>query len=247
MVAIFAAGKDMRPRYLLPAYPLVAVVISPWLERRFGVPASRAPARLLQGLVAIFGIGGGVVIAAIGAALDQRIAAAGLALAAAAALVLAGARRGWRQAVAGTGLLLVVALPLHDLLVSPVFNSQPARIAASRIAALETAPARVGLLGLGGEFAGLLSLHLQGRIAVTSLGEAPAAASATAPTALVVTGPHRKDLLGRGYRLEACGFLQRRWTGRDLWLALRQGGVAAHLRHTRIPVYLALAPKPAGS
>ena len=238
-VLVFAAGRDMRPRYLLPAYPLLAVALAPWLERRFADPA-RVLARWLRGAVAIAGVGGGLALAAAGLALHPRIAAAGLTLAAGAALVIVASRRGWRHAVAGTALLLVFALPLHDLLVSPVFKTQPARLAAARIAALDPAPARVVLLGLGGEYAGLLSLHLQGRVAVVTANEAPPPGASAAQTVVVATGPHRDDLLARGYRLEPCGFLLRRWTGRDLVRALRQGGAAFRPQDARIPVYLAL-------
>jgi 4-amino-4-deoxy-L-arabinose transferase-like glycosyltransferase len=241
MVAIFAAGRDMRPRYLLPSYPLVAVALCPWLERQFNVPGNRSPARLLGLFAALIGIGGGALIAAVGWSLDRRIAAAGLTLAVASAIAVAATRGGWRQAVAGTALLVMSALPLYDLLVSPVFKSQPAPAAAARISALDPAPARVGLLGLGGEFAGLLSLHLEGRVAVTTPEEAPAAGEPAAPAVLVATEGHRHELIARGYRLEPCGFLQRRWTGRDLRQALRQGGAASYLPQTMIPVYLAIA------
>jgi 4-amino-4-deoxy-L-arabinose transferase-like glycosyltransferase len=239
MLAIFASGRDLRPRYLLPAYPLIAIALAPWLELRFGAAGARRPARLLQGAVAIIGIGSGAVIAAAGWVLDRRIATAGLLLAAASALVAAAARRGWRHAVAGTALLLIFTLPLFDLLVSPVFSVQPARLAAERIAALEPAPARVGLVGLGGEFAGLLSLRLEGRVAVTKVEALPPAGAASLQPVLVATAPYREELLARGYRLEPCGFLQRRWTVRDIKRALGEGGVAPHLRNTRIPVYLA--------
>ena len=243
IVAIFSAGRDFRPRYLLPVYPLLAVALAPRLERWLGAPGHQAALRLLRVAVAIVGIGGGVAICAIGWALDQRIASAGFALASAAALVLAASRRGWRTAVAGTAILLVSALPLFELVVRPVIDAQPARLAAARITALERAPARVGLLGVGSEFAGLLSLHLEGRVAVTAVEAWPV--HGTPPPVLVTTEAHRDDLLDRGYRLEACGYLQRRWTLRDLRHALDQGGIAPYLRHTTIPLYIALGGEPA--
>lgn len=240
MVLVFAAGRDMRPRYLLPAYPLLAVALAPWLERRFAGPRGSVLARWLRGVVAIAGVGGGLALAAAGLALHQRIAAAGLALAAGAALVVIASRGGWRHAVTGTALLLVLALPLHDLLVSPVFKTQPARLAAARVAALEPMPARVVLLGLGGEYAGLLSLHLQGRVAVVTATEAPSR-DASGRTVVVATGRYRDGLLAGGYRLEDCGFLLRRRTLREL---LSAGASASRPQDARIPVYLALGGAP---
>jgi hypothetical protein len=145
--------------------------------------------------------------------------------------------------VAGSALLLVSALPLFELVVRPVIDAQPARLAAARISALVPAPARVGLLGVGSQFAGLLSLHLEGRVAVTAVEAWPVRGAAA--TVLVATEAYRDDLLGRGYRLEACGYLQRRWTLRDLRHALDQGGIAPYLKHTKIPLYIALGGEPA--
>jgi 4-amino-4-deoxy-L-arabinose transferase-like glycosyltransferase len=241
MVAIFAAGRDLRPRYLLPAYPLIAVVLVPWLERRLSQSANRAALRLLQATIVVAGIGGGVAVAAVGWALDPRLLAAGLALTVAAAIAIAATRHGWRPAVVGTAMLVICALPLNDLLVSPVFDEQPAGLAAARIAALKGAPASVGIIGMGSEFGGQLSLHLRGRIPVTAFGPLPPAGSAALPPVLLVTEPYRAELLARGYRLEACGFLQPRWTGRDLWRALAQDDAAIALRQRRIPVHLALS------
>ncbi len=127
LFVIFASANLFRPRYFLPAYPLVAAVLGAFLvEALAETPVRRFLGRLKAWFPAA-GVAAGALAAMIGAFLDPRILVAGLVwIAAALVLYALASKRSDPVRLGAVGLYMLVLYGGYDVLIRPVFAVSPA-------------------------------------------------------------------------------------------------------------------------
>jgi len=242
VLAVFSWSRDMRPRYLLPVYPLLASVLSPLLVE--GLAQGRSARFLsgtLKGLLGIAGVGGGAILVLGIFLLDWRIILAGAVLMGIASFnLLIIFPRGWQAAVVGTSAFVLVAFVATETLVRPVFRVSPVPQLTKRIMSLSPMPKKIGTLGLPGRFATSLLLHLKGRPEIVNLENVDSMSALESTSVAVVTESYRTILERKGYRLEECGYFYDQWEVADLWRLIGSSDKEGVFAKRKIRCYLAI-------
>lgn len=247
VLVIFSWSRDMRARYLLPVYPLLASVMSPLLIE--GLARGRSAGILsgtLKGLLGIVGVGGGAMLVLGGFLLDWRIILAGAVLMGIAAFdLLIIFPRGWQATVVGTSAFLLVVFGVTETLVRPVFRGSPVPQLTKRIMSLSPMPKKIGTLGVPGRFTTSLLLHLKGNTEIVNLENVDPTGALESPSVVVVTESSRPILESKGYRLEECGYFYDQWKAADLWRVIGSGDKEVVFAKRKIRCYMAIRA-PAG-
>ncbi len=170
ILAPFIFGGMHRTRYMLVAYPLLAVLLSTLLSRyaeeaRF----ERWQTRLLTWGGAAFAVGGLALLAA-GVVISPRVAAAGVMLLGVSIAVWVTARRRFRWGYA----LSFAALPIaafwaNELFLRPAFASSPAPALTARLVPDEAMRERVYALNLDSSYEGQMRVLSGGRLKVVPM------------------------------------------------------------------------------
>jgi len=242
VLAVFSWSRDMRPRYLLPVYPLLASVLSPLLVE--GLAQGRSARFLsgtLKGLLGIAGVGGGAILVLGIFLLDWRIILAGAMLMGIASFnLLIIFPRGWHAAVVGTSAFVLVAFVATETLVRPVFRVSPVPQLTKRIMSLSPMPKKIGTLGLPGRFTTSLLLHLKGSPEIVNLENVDSMSALESTSVAVVTESYRPILERKGYRLEECGYFYDQWEVADLWRLIGSSDKEGVFAKRKIRCYLAI-------
>jgi len=218
LVGVFCMSNRPRGRYLLPVYPLLAVMVSGMLVAALGDrTCARLQRRTIAGLVVVGGIAG-VALMVLGLSIDPRQAWAGAAM-----LAGNGALLVWMRRVSDHGALVVLGvafflfLALLSALVRPVFMAAPEEamarelldegIRGDQIATVDLPPHAASHLGLWS--GGLLASRPQ-RDDVTwdQLARFPV---------ILLSDTPRGRFAFDGYRLTACGYEYPDWSVSDVW------------------------------
>jgi 4-amino-4-deoxy-L-arabinose transferase-like glycosyltransferase len=220
LLLVFSLGHAHRSRYLLPAYPLLAVGVAAllvhWLEEPSGARRlSRAAAALLWAAMA-----GGALILVFGFLVHTRIFLGALLFEALAIRLYVWGRE-WPPAarLVSLGFVGLAGLALAEIAVRPVFTASPGPALARRLE-LEDVRGRVAAVGAERDLTAQLPVLSGGRVTVDALPrDAPPEQWAAYPAVIF------RD--GAPARAVECGFAFRRWTGADLReLVVRRGDPA---------------------
>ena len=166
-VVIFSFGNLMRSRYLLPTYPLTAVLLADLLAH---FVRSNTTAFLLERLVRwvlIVGASAGVIVAAAGLRMDNTILAGGLFFAVF-VVVLYGITF-YRRLVPPLivlSLTIMASFGVLEQAVKPVFLTSPAGEITSRLLELDPLPSRIAAVDVRQSTSNLIRLLSGGRLIV---------------------------------------------------------------------------------
>jgi len=165
-VAVFSFGNLMRPRYLLPTFPLLAVLLAGLLQQTM----QGRPARVIQHILQwVFraATGVGVVLALVGWRIDQRFAIGGFCLSGVLLLLdWAAFRRSALPQLIALGLAIMVAFGTLEQFLKPVVITSPAAELTQRLLALNPPPERIATVGLRHSVANQIRLLSGGRLAL---------------------------------------------------------------------------------
>ena len=220
LVVLFSAGNITRPRYMLPAYPVLAAFSASFLTAVGSAQRCRrsfarlAPAALM--LAAVLSL----LLIAFGLRSAGAILFAGLALGAG-TLLLAGLlrRRPWPASAVGLGVWILLAMACYEGPIRHAFQASPVPQVLSGLQALSTTRAPVMALGMDPEILNALRVGSGGRLwpAAVNDGAGPESAELTAAAALLL-GPDADAaaFAGAGWRLQPAGWDYRRFRGREI-------------------------------
>lgn len=243
---VLAAVDFVRPRYLAPAYPLLAIPLASVLLAAARDPVGGwvfpAVLRLTGLVVAVLG----VPLVLPGALLDRRLALAGVVWVAAGTLALRAPAADTPAADARQTLLGLVALAMllfgtSACFVHPVFSPAAEPSTARALLALGPDGERAVGLGLTDNMAGKLRLASGGRV---PLAELPPAALADPPAnrVLVVRARAAAALERRGYLVHSAGVAYERVGPLDVLGSLMSADRAAALASRRQDLFIAVPP-----
>jgi len=244
-MVIFSIGNMTRPRYLLPAYPLLAA----WLAALLVSAARSTGARHVMRRTGVAILTTMLVVCvlciAVGMRLDSRLTLLGAVWIAAALGLHAWSRRrsGAVQFVAAG--VLVLLLPVgYDLWVRPILGVNPTPTLAARLEAPDLAGREVLAMGVPGRQLAQVRVLTGGRVlprAVEARASLPQALPSSEPRAVYILDAGASASFDQaGYRVEACGYSYRKVGAGDLVEMLRSGDLTAVAARRIRPLFLAI-------
>ncbi len=240
LIVVFSVGNMTRPRYLLPAFPLLAAWLGAVLVTVSREPAARRVLRAAARVALAGGLLLGLFCLWAGFRLDPRLAlfAAGW-IAALLGLLFWSLRRGDAARCAALGALTLYLLWGYDAALRPILGSDPAPALAARLDSRDLGGREVVAVGVPPRYLSRIRVLSGGRVLPRDLGGSlpqPLPPHAVA----IVDGGRSAEFTAAGYRLEPCGHSYRRVRFGELWEAARRGDMSA-LRAEKIrPYFLAL-------
>lgn len=224
-VVIFSLGNLMRSRYLLPTYPLTAVLFADLLRECL---RSSAAAHLLERTVRWIVIGGastGIIVAAAGLRLDISMLVGGLLFAAfAVALYVMTFHRRLVPALIALGLTIMASFGTLEQAIKPVFLTSPAGEITRRLLELDPLPSLVAAVDVRQSLSNLIRLLSGGRLVVQEFRHD--VTPETLQQFSVVLGSERtKEALAgsRDYLIEECGAAYGPPNMKAIWEWIRTG------------------------
>jgi 4-amino-4-deoxy-L-arabinose transferase-like glycosyltransferase len=221
LVVVFCMSNRPRGRYLLPAYPLLAVMLSGMLMAVLRDRTSVRLQRRTSAALLVVGTIAGVALIAAGSSIDPRLVSAGGALLVGnSALLVLMRRASDRGVLIVLGVAFFLLLAISSALVRPVFMAAPEEsmaqelldrgIRSDQIVTVDLPPHAASHLGLWS--GGLLASSPQ-RDDVTwdELARFPV---------ILLSDTARKRWAFDGYRITACGYEYPDWSASDLWKLL---------------------------
>ena len=241
----FTFGDNHRTRYMIVAYPLLAVLLAELLGRYVSRPRFERWTSSLVGAVALGLVILGLALTGVGIAIHPRIWAAGLLV----TIAGAGVWIVMRRRAPSLYWLAITALPLTgfwtaELILRPLFAGSPAAALTARLLPEGGPKRRVYALNLSPSYQAQMRVLSGGYLTVV-----PAAAESLAQLPLgseaLVLGEQDKPLVAHHPgRLEQVGFASQRWHTRDYLDLLRSSRRQAAYDRNRIPYYV-FFPDPA--
>jgi hypothetical protein len=245
LMVIFSIGNMTRPRYLLPAYPLLAA----WLAALLVSAARSSEALHVMRRTGVAILATMLVVCvlciATGLRLDSRLILFGAVwIAAATGLHAWSRRRGGAVRFVAAG-LLVMLLPVgYDLWVRPILGVNPTPMLAARLEAPDVVGREVVAIGVPGRQLAQVRVLTGGRVlprAVEARASVPQALPSPEPRAVyVLDAGARASFDQAGYRVGACGYSYRKVDAGDLWEMLRSGDLAAVAARRIRPLFVAI-------
>jgi 4-amino-4-deoxy-L-arabinose transferase-like glycosyltransferase len=166
-IVIFSLGNLMRSRYLLPTYPLTAVLIGDVLGRCVRNSAAVYSMERVVRWIMVGGASAGIMVAAAGLRVDQRIFVGGLIFAGfTAGLYVLTFRRRLVPALIALGLAIMAAFGTLEQAIKPVFLTSPAQEMTERLLNLDPPPPRIAAVDVRQSLGNLIRLLSAGRLIV---------------------------------------------------------------------------------
>ncbi len=241
LLAIFLGSSDCRTRYLVPAYPLLAILISGLFWRLMGIDANRKIWTGAGVLVLAFSGAVGLILLWIGSILQWRILAAGL-------ILLGGsitAAYGWRRSrerfspvVMGMVIMAVLAVPRG--LVLPIFEFGPSKALSACILEAQPAgqPVTVWALRRANFLRQLYTLS-QGRIMVRYFKRGDLPHHLDNRPLVVLSAAEKESYAADDYAIETCGAVFLAPPILTVWRAMISGDRSTVLESMQEPIFLA--------
>ncbi len=209
---MFLSGNITRTRYLLPAYPLLAVFFSSLIVHLTRESGLGSFIRGVEGTFLAIGTAGAVLLIFCGIFIDMRILTGGLWL-----LIISWAL--WRLSLKRDKLPLVMAIALYmmfvittvDTFVRPVFRASPVRQLAQCILSIDGQSPSVVSIGMEDKYTGQLRVASAGRVVnVTSYAKGLPQGTTLPDIAknriLILAEKYKNMVDGPGWRVERCGY-----------------------------------------
>lgn len=241
LLAIFIGSSDCRTRYLAPAYPMIAILVSKLFWQVF---KNRHIQKIWKGLsIALLVVlaTGSVALLAIGVLLSWKVAVGGLILVGCCATAISSWRRnhGGLSPVA-MGIVLLVTLAVPRSFVLSVFEFEPSKRLAACILAKHPSgqPIDVWALKRANYLAQLYTVS-QGRIVVRYFKRGALPQHLERRPLVVLNQKEKASYHSNDYMIEACGPVFRTPALDILWqslLARKRGMAFAAMQE---PLYLA--------
>ncbi|MBX3236921.1 MAG: glycosyltransferase family 39 protein [Nitrospiraceae bacterium] len=239
-ILVFSLGNLMRSRYLLPTYPLLALLLADLLRQftREEFAAYRA-ARLVQWLLAgSFVVGG--LLTVLGARMDHRIIFGGsMVVALSSILHVLTFRRRSLPVLLTLSLTIMAGFATLEQFLKPVVVTSPADEITRRLLQLSPVPDSIAAVGLRPSVANQIRLLSGGKIMLQEFREeADETTLHQFPFMLGSRALHQAFVGLPGYEIEECGVTYPPLGFSDLWTLLATGKPREGLEKKGKPYYL---------
>jgi 4-amino-4-deoxy-L-arabinose transferase-like glycosyltransferase len=166
-IVIFSFGNLMRTRYLLPTYPLTAVLLADMLQQCLRHPTAAAALARAVRWVLLTGAGAGILVATAGVRVSSGILIGGILFTAFAAIlyVMTFVRR-LVPALVALSLAVMAAFASLEQAIKPVFLTTPAAEITGYLMRLDPAPSRIAAVDVRQSLSNLIRLLSGGRLIV---------------------------------------------------------------------------------
>jgi 4-amino-4-deoxy-L-arabinose transferase-like glycosyltransferase len=239
-IAIFSLGNLMRPRYLLPTFPFLAVLLADILRQtlRAGKPA-RLVSRIVQWVIVVC-LGVGITLMLVGWRIDQRFTIGGLCLSALLVLLyVLTFRRQTIPVLISLSLAIMGAFATLEQCLKPVVITSPAAEITHKLLQLTPQPETIAAVGLRHSVANQIRLLSGGRIKILELKEETKQETLYQfPIMLGSRTVQQNFAASSGYESEACGVDYPPVSFGELWTALKTGERASRPEKDQRPYYL---------
>ncbi len=242
LYGIFILGNLTRSRYLLPAYPLLAVLFAALLIKATEYAKCSQLIRKVENTLVLSGLAAAVLIALAGARVDFRWSAGGSLLFVFTLVpYLLLFKHSNMGGFAVTGVFLVLLYATFFTFLKPVFSVSPVTSLAQCLAPVSMSkPVRVASIGLPHEYQHQLTLFSDGAVWVAELLDLPGKRQLEQYPALIVSENYREELIGYGYQVQQCGYEYRRWHLKDMLALLNSSQKRQRIASMKEFYYVAL-------
>jgi hypothetical protein len=239
-IVVFSLGNLMRGRYLLPTYPLLALLLAHALSHLFRIDALAALASRMIRWFFLAGIGVAGFVALAGTRLDSRIAIGGLVIDALLGIVyvLAFRRRTISILIAFSLAIMAIFASLEQIL-KPVIITSPAGDIAQRLLQLSPLPESIAAVGLRPSIVNQVRLLSGGKVVLKEIREE--AGQEELYRFPVILGSRRIQqafAASPNYVSEESGVAHPPLSMADLWTIFTTGDRERVLEKDRKPYYL---------
>jgi hypothetical protein len=249
LLAIFVWGSDVRTRYLVPAYPLLAVFVAPLARPMLSRRGIRSVWAVICFVVTGVLIVGGLALVVIGTTIHWKLAVAGtLFIVAAAAAFLVRKQTQHRFSPVVMGMVFMAAAAIPRGFVLPVFDFNPARHLTACILGEAPHEKTVTLWSLErANFLRQLFTVSGGRILVRHFKRGGLPDQLERRPLVLLTRNQKESYNGTDYVIEPCGAIFRAAAPGAIWQALLSGDRDSLMGMMREPLFLARRKAAAGS
>jgi 4-amino-4-deoxy-L-arabinose transferase-like glycosyltransferase len=224
-IVIFSLGNLMRSRYLLPTYPLTAVLVADVLGQCVRSSAAAYSMERVVRWVMIGGASAGIIVAAAGVRLDASILVGGLIFACfTAGLHALTFHRRLVPVLIALSLAIMAAFGTLEQAIKPVFLTSPAGEITERLLNLDPPPSRIAAVDVRQSLSNLIRLLSGGRLIVQEFRHG--ATPETLRQFPVILGSERtKVALAalQDYVVEECGAAEGPPAGAAIWEWIKTG------------------------
>ena len=230
----------MRARYLLPTYPLVALLLADLLTQTLKTPAASVLASRIVRWLLLAGIGLGGLVALAGTRIDGRIVAGGLILAVLLAVLHALTfRRRTIPALIALSLAIMGTFASLEQFLKPVIITSPATDITQRLLQLSPLPDSIAAVGLRPSVANQIRLLSGGKIVLQEIREEAGEEALHRFPLILGSRKIQQAFAGSSdYESEECGAAYPPVGLGDLWTLLTTGEPRRVLEKDRKPYYL---------
>jgi 4-amino-4-deoxy-L-arabinose transferase-like glycosyltransferase len=166
-IVIFSFGNLMRSRYLLPTYPLTAVLVADVLGQCLRSNAAALSIERVVRWVVIASVSAGIIVAAAGMRLDLRMFVGGSIFTFfAGALYAVTFRRRLVPTLIALAMGIMAAFGTLEQAIKPAFLTSPAEVITERLLKLNPLPARIAAADVRPSLSNLIRLLSGGRLIV---------------------------------------------------------------------------------
>jgi hypothetical protein len=224
-VVIFSFGNLMRSRYLLPTYPLTAVLLADLLG--YGLRAGTIPSLLERPVrwLVIGGAGVGMIVAIAGIRIDMSLFAGGLIfMGFMAGLYVLSFRRRLVPPLVAVSLTIMTSFGVLEQAMKPVLITSPAGGITSRLLELGPIHARIAAVDVRQSMSNLIRLLSGGRLIVQEFRH-EATPEALGQFSVILGSERTKDTLAglNEYAIEECGAAYEPLKASAIWEWIRTG------------------------
>jgi 4-amino-4-deoxy-L-arabinose transferase-like glycosyltransferase len=239
-IVVFSLGNLMRTRYLLPAYPLLALLLAHVMQHLLRSDALNALASRITRWLFLAGIGVGIVVALTGTRLDARVAVGGILVAVLLTIlyVLAFRRRTIPIMIA-LSLGIMASFASLEQFLKPVIITSPAADITGRLLQLSPLSESIAAVGLRPSVVNQIRLLSGGKIVLKEIRE-EAGQEALYRFQLILGSRRIQQAFAgsSGYVSEECGVAHPPLDMADLWTIVTTGDRERVLEKDRKPYYL---------
>ena len=206
-VILFSLGNLMRSRYLLPTYPLLAVLLADMLMQNLQSSSFfHATTRTIRGLM-LTAMGLGLVVAAIGWRLDPQILLGSVLFAGVTGLLYLAAFRGPVLAVfVALSLTVIAAFATLEQFIKPAVITSPARAITHRLLELQPVPQPIAAVDVRPSLVNQIRLLSGGHLVVQEFRHDVTSETLQQFSVILGSERTREALAGSNYYLiEQCG------------------------------------------
>lgn len=168
-VILFSLGNLMRSRYLLPTYPLLAVLLADMLMLSLRTSTFHAVTRTIRSVM-LAALGLGLFVAAIGGRLDLQVLLGGVLFAGVTGLLyIAAFRRIALPALVALSLTVIAAFATLEQFIKPVIITSPARDITHRLLELQPIPQPIAAIDVRPSLVNQIRLLSGGRVVLQEI------------------------------------------------------------------------------